>query len=618
MLTHFPPSDTYNGFVSVEELQRHYTRFKDRERANESCLLFGYGDGGGGPTEEMMERVRRLRDVPGLPDLEIRPPSEFFARCEADLKDPVVWTGELYFEKHRGTYTTHAANKRDNRRCEEALHDVEFLATLAFLRGDAYPHAALGAWWRTVLLNQFHDIIPGSSIREVYEDSARDYARVLDETARLRAQLLARLTAVEGRETTTRRSVLNTLGWPRREVTALPEGGFVRVTVPPYGHAPLDEAAADAPAADAADGVKARVSKTGFILENTLVRARFDRHGHLRSFFDKRHRREIIAGDAAGNRFVIYEDKPKEYDAWDVEIYHLEKRRETGEVRAMRIVETHPLRATVELEIFISDRASLVQRVSLSADSPRLDFETEAEWRECERFLKVEFPLSIRSDHATYEIQFGHVRRPTHFNTSWDFARFEVSAHRWADLSEPGFGVALLNDSKYGHACHGNVLRLSLLRAPKIPDATADMGRHRFRYALFPHAHGPQLGGVIPESAVFNQPLQIFCGALRAAPAGFFSVDNPAVVLDTIKKAEDSDAVVVRLYESHGAPQTARLRLPSKIASARRVNLLEADGAALAAEGDGIVLDLRPFELVTIKCVLGGRGNGKPKMENPG
>ncbi|HEY9248829.1 MAG TPA: hypothetical protein VIO38_06845, partial [Rariglobus sp.] len=182
VLTHFPPSDTYNGFVSVEELQRHYTRFKDRERASESCLLFGYGDGGGGPTEEMMERVRRLRDVPGLPDLEIRPPSEFFARCEADLKDPVVWTGELYFEKHRGTYTTHAANKRDNRRCEEALHDVEFLATLAFLRGDAYPHDDINALWRTVLLNQFHDIIPGSSIREVYEDSARDYARVLDET----------------------------------------------------------------------------------------------------------------------------------------------------------------------------------------------------------------------------------------------------------------------------------------------------------------------------------------------------------------------------------------------------------------------------------------------------
>lgn len=616
VLTHFPPSDTYNGFVSVDELQRHYTHFKDKERATESYLLFGYGDGGGGPTEEMLERVGRLRDVAGLPDLQVRTPAEFFARCEADLKDPIVWSGELYFELHRGTYTTQAANKRDNRRCEEALHDLEFLAAMAYLCGETYPHDEINALWRTVLLNQFHDIIPGSSIKEVYADSARDYVQVLGETERLRAGMLARLAAAGGRTAAKRRSVLNTIGWDRREVVALPGGGYARVSVPSYGHAPLDEVPTDASAGTAAGGVKARLTKTGFALENSLVRARFDRSGHLRSFYDKRHHREIIAVGAAGNRFVIYEDKPKEYDAWDVEIYHLEKRREVGEVRALRIVETHPLRATVELEIGISERASLVQRVSLSADSPRLDFETEADWNECEQFLKVEFPLSIRSDHATYEIQFGHVRRPTHLNTSWDFARFEVSAHRWADLSEPGFGVALLNDSKYGYACHANVLRLSLLRAPKVPDDTADMGRHRFRYALFPHAHGPQLGGVVRESAVFNQPLQIIDGLPRADSTGYFSVDNPAVVLDTIKKAEDSDAVVVRLYESHGAPQTARLRMPGKIVSARRVNLLEEDGAAVPAEDDGIALNLRPFELVTLKFALGGRGNGKPKPAN--
>lgn len=618
VLTHFPPSDTYNGFVSVDELQRHYTHFKDKERANESYLLFGYGDGGGGPTEEMLERVHRLRDVAGLPDLQVRTPTEFFARCEADLKDPTVWSGELYFELHRGTYTTQAANKRDNRRCEEALHDLEFLATLAWMRGGAYPHDEINALWRTVLLNQFHDIIPGSSIKEVYADSAEDYAQVLAEAERLREAALKCLSG-DTRAAKKHRAVLNTLGWPRSEVVALPEGGFARVSVPAYGYALLA-------GTGSADVVRVRVTKTGITLENALVRARFDRHGHLRSFFDKRHDRETLSEGAAGNRFVLYEDKPKEYDAWDVEIYHLEKRREVGEVRALRVVESHPLRATVELEIFISERASLVQRVSLSADSPRLDFETDAEWRECEQFLKVEFPLSIRSDHATYEIQFGHVRRPTHFNTSWDFARFEVSAHRWADLSEPGFGVALLNDSKYGHACHGNVLRLSLLRAPKVPDDTADMGRHRFRYALFPHAHGPQLGGVIPEAAAFNQPLQIVDGAfapdtfnLPDAPerAGFFAVDNPAVVLDTIKKAEDADAVILRLHESHGAPQTARVRLPARIASVAKVNLLEEADAPLEADGASVVIGLRPFEIVTLKVVLAGYPVGKPKRKKP-
>lgn len=593
VLTHFPPSDTYNSSVSIGEVQMHITNFKDRERASESCMLFGYGDGGGGPTEEMIERLRRVQNVAGLPEVEIRSPQDFFKRCDDDLKDPIVWSGELYFEMHRGTYTTQAANKRDNRRSEERLHDVEFLsALLAQRQGAVYPHAEIERLWELVLLNQFHDIIPGSSIREVYEDSARDYAEVLGVAARLRDEATRQLFPTTGSGSNV--FALNTLSWPRREVVQRPEG-LTFAEAPAYGYAIAE------PQSATPEPVVVREDADGFVLENGCVSARIDREGHLLSFFDKRHRRETIEPGERGNQFVIFEDRPVTFDAWDVDIYHLEKRRNVGDVKAVRVVENDPLRGTLEFEATLSSKATLVQRISLCAESVRLDFDTEVDWHEKDEFLKVEFPLALRSDHATYEIQFGNVSRPTHFNTTWDVARFEVCAHRWADLSEPGYGVALLNDSKYGYACHANVLRLSLLRAPKDPDPEADMGTHRFRYALYPHAGGPQLGGVIPEAAAFNQPLQVWATAAAPATESFFHLDNPAVVLDTVKKAEDSDALILRIYESHGSHQSAVLGSALPMDAVTRVNLLEEGDEAVSVESGRVPLTLHPFEIVTLK-----------------
>ncbi|MCE0497764.1 MAG: alpha-mannosidase [Methylacidiphilales bacterium] len=598
VLTHFPPSDTYNSLANIQEILMHYTNFKDKDRANESMMLFGFGDGGGGPTEEMLERLRRMKDVPGLPDVTIRNSQDFFARCEKDLADPLVWKGELYMEGHRGTYTTQAANKRDNRRSEEALHDVEFLAALAFLfKGARYPQAEINKLWELVLLNQFHDIIPGSSINEVYKDSAKDYAEVLGSTAKLRAAAAARLLPNETKNGA-HVLALNTLSWPRREVAKVPGVGLTLVNAPAYGYAVAR------PQTATQHPVSLRKSASGFTLENSLVRGKFDAQGRLTGYLDKRHHRECIEPGARGNQFVLFEDKPHWYDAWDVDIYHLEKRRNVGAVKKVRVVESGPLRATVEIELEISPACSLTQRISLCAESPRLDFDTRVSWRENEQFLKVEFPLALRCDHATYEIQFGHLRRPTHYNTTWDLARFEVSAHRWADLSEPNFGVALLNDSKYGYACHGNVLGLSLLRSPKSPDAQADMGNHHFRYALYPHAGGPQLGGVVAEAAAFNQPLRVYSTSAAPQSQGYFSLDNPAVVLDTVKKAEDSGDLIVRLYESQGAHQTATLTVPGRLKKAVRADLLETEGKPLPAAKNKVRLAFRPFELLTIKLSL--------------
>jgi alpha-mannosidase len=594
VLTHFPPSDTYNAVATVDDLLRHDTNFKDNDRASESALVFGYGDGGCGPTEEMLERLRRMKDVAGLPKVTPRAPADFFPRFKANIVEPIVWSGELYFELHRGTYTTHSECKRDNRRSEEALHDVELFAALAHLtKKTRYPHAELAKVWELVLLNQFHDIIPGSSIPEVYVDAARDYEVILSSTAKLRASALAKVLPENAGP---RLAAFNTLSWPRREVVDLPSGkGHALLDAPAYGYAIAERVT------KSSDPVHVEQNEKGFTLENGLVSARFDSNAHLVSFLDKRHDREIVPPAAKGNQFVLFEDKPALYDAWDMDIYHLEKRKSVGVVTNFKVVESGPLRAKVRAEIVVNAKCKMTLWISLDAESPRLDFEVEADWHETDQFLKVEFPLALRSDYATFEIQFGHVRRPTHFNTSWDFARFEVCAHRWADLSEPNYGVALLNDSKYGYACHGNVLRLSLLRSPKSPDPKADMGRHHFRYALLPHEGGPQAGGVIPAAAAFNQPLRVQASSKPVASRSFFSVDNPGVVLDTVKKAEDSDDLILRFYESHGAHQEATLTVDGKIAQAARVNLLEENDEPIRAGAKQIKLKLRPFEILSLK-----------------
>jgi alpha-mannosidase len=269
--------------------------------------------------------------------------------------------------------------------------------------------------------------------------------------------------------------------------------------------------------------------------------------------------------------------------------------------RSARVVEAGPLRASLEFEYALTPASTLTQTVSLTALSPRLDFDTRVDWHEKRKFLKVEFPLNVRAANATYEIQFGHVQRPTHFNTTWDLARFEVCAHRWADLSEPGGGVALLNDCKYGHAAHGNVLRLSLLRAPTHPDPHADEGEHHFRYALLPHGGDFRRAGVVAEALRFNAPMLLSTTEAAPAERSFFNMDTPSVVIDTVKKAEDSDAVILRLYEAHGARGLARLSSSLPVKSAWRCNLLEEEDEPLAWEDGGVTLNLTPFQIVTVK-----------------
>jgi len=604
VLTHFPPADTYNGSGCVRELLFNVSNYKDLERSNESYLLFGYGDGGGGPTWEMVEQLRRARDVDGLPRVTQRSPEEFFARLEADMKELTVQVGELYLECHRGTYTTQGKNKLNNRRSEDLLHDVEFLAAIAPGR---YPARELDRLWKLVLLNQFHDIIPGSSITDVYRDSGEQYAEIAATGTRLRETAVRGLLRLEGAPSEPRGqrlagrlalhnlAVINTLGFPRREVVTV-AGQAAIVAAPALGYA------VQAPVSQTDEPVQLTETRSGFVLENQFLRATLQRTGQVTSLFDKRTGRETIDGRA--NQFVLFDDVPNNFDAWDVDVFHREKRRAVAGATSARVIERRPLRVTVEFVIDLSPKSRLKQRVTLDAVAPRLDFACDVDWHEDHQLLKVEFPTTIRSAVATYEIQFGHLQRPTHFNTSHDLARFEVCAHRWADLSEPGCGLALLNDCKYGHATFRNVMQLSLLRSPKSPDPVADMGRHQFRYALWPHAGDFRTGGVIPAARAFNVPLLLQPTAAPAAERSFFSVNSPAVVIDTVKQAEDSRAMIVRLYEAHGARGRVRLTSALPVRKATRCNSLEEEEAPLTWRNGGVTFAFRPFQIVTLKLAL--------------
>jgi len=583
VLAHFPPADTYNATAGVEELRRSARDYKDHDRSGTSLLVFGYGDGGGGPTPEMLETLRRVRDLQGVPRTRMVTADEFFTALEADADELPTIVGELYFEYHRGTYTTQGAVKRGNRDGERALHDADLLAALAARTGAAeHPSERLAELWQLLLLNQFHDILPGSSIALVYEDAARDHAEVWSGADAIAGAALAALAGEGGAP-----APFNTIGFDRAEVAPGPDGRLVWVEAPSYGFGAAADASAAVSVAETGDAV---------VLENGILRAELGRDGRLRSLVELGSGREALAGP--GNVLQVYDDRPTAFDAWDVDPFHLETVADCPPASSCEVRASGPLRAEVAFELPLGPASSLRQVVRLDAGSRRLEFHCEADWHEAHTMLKVLFPVTVRSPTATYQMQFGFTERPTHYSTSHDLARFEVPGHRFADLSEHGFGVALLTDCKYGYSTHGNEMRISLLRSPKVPDPQADMGRHVFAYAVMPHAGGWREAGVVGEAARFETPIRWAPGA--AEPGSVFSVDDPNLVLDTVKRAEDSEALVLRLYEAHGARGTARLRVALPFTTAVSCNLLEDPGEPLETDGDEIVVPYRPHEIVSM------------------
>uniref|UniRef100_A0A673CVP3 alpha-mannosidase n=1 Tax=Sphaeramia orbicularis TaxID=375764 RepID=A0A673CVP3_9TELE len=579
VLTHFPPGNSYEMKGKVEDLIKTVKNNKDKGRANHSAALFGFGDGGGGPTQLMLDRLQRVQDTDGLPKVQMSTPDHLFSQLKAESDLLCTWTGELFLELHNGTYTTEAQIKRGNRQCETLLHDVEIASSLALCRGRTFPYPVekLQELWRLLLLNQFHDVIPGSCIELVVEDALRYY----EDIRRAGAKLLH--DAFEGLGSKGNPpGVFNSLPWERQEVI---------VTQDAAGKTSLGEP-------DTFTHILCMVH-----LYFCSVYIFWSKISYHSACF-----REAISDGCNGNQFVMFDDVPLFWDAWDVMDYHLQTRKPVLEVvKPVHVVSSDGLRSVVSLTLRISDKSTITQEIIMDAMCPYIKFNTEVKWAESHKFLKVEFPVRVHSSHATYEIQFGHLQRPTHRNTSWDWARFEVWGHKWADLSEHNFGVALLNDCKYGYSVHKNTMTLSLLRAPKSPDANADMGTHHFTYAIMPHSGSFQDSSVIQCAYNLNFPLRLIQSCPDTVAWSAFSVSHPAVILETIKQAEDrKESLVVRLYESHGSSVTVTLRTALHVREAWHCDLMERqDGTKpILITSDGIILQFSPFQIVSLLLVL--------------
>lgn len=605
VLTHFPPADTYSAELRPAELRRNIREHKEHGRSNRSLLLFGWGDGGGGPTKHHLEFARRARDIEGLPRVQMESPSAFFDRLQAETVDLPKVVGELYLEAHRGTFTTQGWIKQKMRRAEFALHDAEFLTAMAArTTSSAYPREELTRLWQLVCLNDFHDILPGSSIRDVNELTWQQLEEVIASAGELVRNGAALLVPAKAGVVP-----FNTTGFARREVVALPDATLAIAEAPPYGIGRL--------VADSVSPVIAQENADTIKLENDHLVAVLAKDGTLLSLHDKQTGREALT--APGNVLELHDDLSTKHDldAWEVDPHSIEAFNNCPPASGWQL-RSEPQRAEVVFERPLSKTSRMLQTVRLDATARRLEFHCQVDWQdEKDKFLKVMFPVNVRAMNATYEMQFGVAERPTHQNTTADLARYEVPGHKWADISQHGYGVALLSDCKYGWSTLGNQMRLSLLRAPKFPDDQADMGHHAFAYAIYPHAGGWQDAGVVAEAFAFNSPLQLLAGSSADTPIGdpsaeagepgtacgasFASVDDSNLVLNTIKLAEDSDALIVRLYEAHGGSGHARLRVSFPFARATECNLLEDDLRELSVRGAVIEFDYGPFEVKTIK-----------------
>ncbi|MEU9120884.1 glycoside hydrolase family 38 C-terminal domain-containing protein [Streptomyces sp. NPDC048506] len=620
VFTHFPPVDTYNARFHATELAHAERNFAEKGRATRSLVPFGWGDGGGGPTREMLERARRLRSLEGSPRVEIEPPARFFASAHAEYGAAApVWSGELYLQYHRGTYTSQAKTKQGNRRSEHLLREAELWAATAAVRADrraayAYPYDALDRIWKTVLLHQFHDILPGSSIAWVHREARDAYAAV---AAELTGIIEAAIGALGGTGATGAGSpvVFNASPYDRDEIVELPSGAAgegtgertaVAVHVPALGSAAVHPAGAGSPT-PALPPVRAATDPTGTVtLDNGLLRVRIDRDGLLTSVYDLHAGREVLAPGARGNLLQLHPDHPNKYDAWDLDRHYRNRHTDLTDAESVELTASGPLAAAVRVTKAFGAGSRIDQVLTLRAGSRRLDIRTDVDWHESEKVLKAAFPLDVHAERSTSEVQFGHLHRPTHTNTSWDDARFEICAHRWLRVAEPGYGVALVNDSTYGHdvtrAPHpeglGTTVRLTLLRAPHSPDPETDQGTHRFTYALLP---GAGVGTAVAEGLALNLPLRTATGAPPVAP--LIRVDHPAITVESVKLAEDrSGDVVVRLYESRGGRATGTLCPGFPVERVTVTDLLE---RPLHDEQEGptaeVTLALRPFQILTLR-----------------
>ncbi len=627
-----------NGYPVPPDLVKGWNGFGQKDICDEIPYSFGHGDGGGGPTKEMLENGQRVNDLAGVPRADFGLLEESFDKLRKDVAwdDMPVFHDEMYYEFHRGCQTTQANTKRNNRKGELLLRDAEIFSVAACMLGAEYPADRIYDAWKLLMLNQFHDILPGSSIREVYEDADRDYATMFDLGNGARDGALAAIAGAIGTEGPgTPILVANSLGWVRSEAATVQIGNVaddVAVADPAGRTVPSQRVLAadgsqallfettDVPSvgravyrAESGAGARVRnaprVSKSGggVRMENDFFRVRIGKAGTITGLFDKRAGREVLPAGAEANELQLFGDRPGSPDAWNIAYNYEENMSPMGDVVSLDVTERGPVRATVRV-VRKTDRSSLTQDISIWRTIPRIDFVTSVDWHEKRRMLKAAFPVDVLSRKATYEIQYGAIERATHHSTPHDRARYEVTGHRWIDLSEGDYGVSLLNDCKYGFDTYQNTMRITLLRSTKYPDPEADQGHHEFTYSLCPHQGDWRSAETVRRAHELNSPMAAIATDSHAgkAPstASFALVDRANVVIDCVKKAEDSDAIIVRLYEAHGSRGPVALSFGTEPASVTECDLMEENDAAAKVEGGVVSFDIKPWEIRTFKVEM--------------
>jgi len=594
---------TYVGHIDAPFVLGCWDRYLQKEFNDNTIITFGYGDGGGGPNRVMLEKQRRLaKGLPGLPVTKMNFLLPFLKDVEKSFQENCKklrrtprWVGELYLEYHRGTYTSVAKNKRNNRKSELALQKTEALSYTDLFFGGSYDAEGIYHTWRKVLHNQFHDILPGSSVHTVYEGTDVDYKKILGDCSDWCRDKLKALAS----QVNTRGGILvyNPLGFARKGIVSV-AGKTVELKeeIPAFGWRVIPKAE-----------VQNCVQVNGLTAENVHYRINLDEAGRIVSLLDKAANREIILPGQCANEFQVFDDQPDMYDAWEIRDYYKSRMYVLDEPAKITAI-TDGSRSGFCVEKTYCN-STLKQNIWLYSQDRRIDFETEIDWHETYQLMKVAFPIDVHTDRAAYEIQFGHVYRPTHSNTSWDAAKFEVCAHKWADVSENGYGVSLLNDCKYGFNTEGSTMKLTVLKSAlrPAPDVNqyADQGKHVLAYSLLPHS-GSLYDADTPKNAYsFNQPLEAMEISTQTGnlPEAFsmVSCQGDNVIAETVKKAENSDDMIVRLYEAFNSRGNVVVTVPDGFRQAFLCDLMENELTQLDFADNKVSLMVKNFEIVTLK-----------------
>ncbi|MFW5987970.1 MAG: alpha-mannosidase [bacterium] len=627
VLTHFittpeihneSPFYTYNGILNPESAKGIWDNYQQKDINDDLLLAYGWGDGGGGPTRKMIESGKKMQEVPGMPKVSFGKSEDYFKNLAQKLdkeKELPVWDGELYLEYHRGTYTSQSKVKKNNRKAEIMLHDVELFNNFSSINSQLeYPAKKINDNWEIVLKNQFHDILPGSSIKEVYEDSNAEFKKLFKESETLLNRSLEEIAyQIEGNGEKV--VVYNSLPWSRDayinlndkeyEIKSIPGSGYYSFEIDEKTLKPINEDAKKVKLSSAKKAVSKLIVKDNSI-ENKFYKIKLNNKGQIVSLYDKEYEREVITENDKANLLLAFEDRPMRFNAWDIDIYYQDKEYVIDDLKEMKINKVND-KVLINLEWSFLD-STIKQKMIIYADQRRIDFETDVDWQEEQILLKTSFPVDLRTTKANYEIQFGNVERNTHWNTSWDYAKFEVVGHKWADLSEGDYGVSLLNDCKYGYDIKDQKIRLTLIKSGIYPDPEADQGHHTFTYSLYPHGGGWFEAGTAKEAYELNYPIKNIKVEGENGPEpkakSYIEVDEQSTILETVKKAEYSDGVILRFYEYGNRRDTVKVKFDNEIKSVAECNLVEENIKVVENNESEFTFNIKPYEIKSFKLEL--------------